>query len=152
MSIPGGIKILSIRILGLLASNSRCIMTAMIFHLWLLDSLTHFMDRFLLFLLRPIGKLVNRKLSLQRWFTPLWVLHEICRARVASSRFRPESRGRETWRNGIFWLFDLAKASTCRYLSVRSTVRYSSATRLQKASNWWINTSCSIWTLSNFMI
>jgi hypothetical protein len=152
MSIPCGIKIFSIRKLCLLPSNCRCIVTAMIFHLWLLNSLTHFMDRFLLFLLRSVCKLMDWNLSFQWWFTSLSVLQEICRTRVTTTCIRPEPRSRETRWDGVLWIFDLAEATTRRNLSVGSTVSDSSSTGLQETSDWGVQSTWSIRRLPCFMI
>lgn len=152
MSIPGGVEIFSIRVIRLFATNCGCIMTPMIFHLRLLNSLTHFMDRFLLFLLRSVSKLMNWNLSFQWCVTSLGVLQEICRARVTSTGIRPESRGRESWGDGILWIFDLAETATRRDLSVGSTVSDSSSTGLQETTNWRVHTAWSIRRLSRFII
>ncbi len=128
MCVPGGIKIFSIRILCRLTIKCRRIMTSMIFHLRILDSLAHLMNRLLLLLLRPVCQLMNRHLSLDRRFTALCVLEEIRRARVGASRIRPQLGSRKAGMDRVLRLFDFAKTTSRCYLTIRSSIRYPTTT------------------------
>ena len=137
MSIPCRIKIF--RVLSLLVWR---VVASVILHLWVLHSLAHFMNSLFLFLLWPVCQLVYRDLSLYRRLTALSVLQEIRRAWVASTGVRPEPRRGKAWLDWFFWLFELAKTSSWRNLSVWSSICYTtSATWLQVATNWRIVTS-----------
>lgn len=118
----------------------RSIMTSIIFHLRLRYSLTHFMYRLMLFLLRAISHLMYWHLFLDRRLTVPRILLKVSRARVSpqTARIGPKFLGRESGLYGFFGFFDFAESSTSAHLPIRSPICDASSARLQKPGHWGI--------------